>query len=102
MLFDKNMCYTNCNTIGIIELHIKEGAKMEYIKAIDKLGRITLPISLRRKIMLSENDNVIVILDGDSIIIKGARAKCKLCGKSCAEHRNKVICENCIQEIKNL
>ncbi|MBQ8689632.1 MAG: AbrB/MazE/SpoVT family DNA-binding domain-containing protein [Clostridia bacterium] len=75
---------------------------MEYIKAIDKLGRIALPISFRRKIMLSENDNVIISVEEDTIIIRGAQVKCKLCGKNQAQEENKKICESCIAEIINM
>lgn len=45
------------------------------IRHIDELGRITLPIELRRALHISEKDPVQVFVEGDRIILTKVEAK---------------------------
>lgn len=40
------------------------------VRKVDELGRITLPIELRRSLGLGEKDPVEIFIDGDQIILK--------------------------------
>lgn len=40
------------------------------VRKVDELGRITLPIELRRSLGLGEKDPVEIFIDGDKIVLK--------------------------------
>ena len=40
------------------------------VRRLDELGRVTLPIELRRSFQLEERDAVEIFVEGDSIILK--------------------------------
>lgn len=42
------------------------------IRRIDELGRVTLPIEIRRSMNLSERDGLEIFVEGDGIILKKA------------------------------
>ena len=50
------------------------------LRRVDELGRIVLPIELRRALDIGERDLVEVGLEGERIVIQRAAAKCVFCG----------------------
>jgi transcriptional pleiotropic regulator of transition state genes len=51
-------------------------------RPLDPLGRVTLPIELRRMQNITEGDLLEVYVDGDSIILKPVKDKCVICGST--------------------
>lgn len=73
------------------------------VRKVDELGRVVLPVELRRKFDIDEKDSIEIYTDGDSIILKKYEPSCIFCGKS-AEIFNfsgKNICRECAEKIKN-
>jgi len=70
---------------------------------LDQLGRITLPIELRRTIGIKEGDPLEVYVDGKVICLKVVEAeenKCAICGRSgelfeLYDVLDKRICKKC-------
>ncbi len=72
-------------------------------RKIDELGRIVLPIELRRKMGIAEKDSLEIYVEGDSIILKKYEPACIFCGnaKNVTTYMDKNVCSNCIKELNN-
>ncbi len=71
------------------------------MRKLDPLGRIVLPMKMRRKLKIDEGDSVEFIISGDKIILRKYRTSCIFCGKSSdvIEHRGKYVCTKCLEEL---
>lgn len=69
-------------------------------RKVDELGRIVLPMELRRSLNIKEDDPLEVWVDGDSIILVKHIPKCVFCGQETTEMtHNKPVCKTCRQAI---
>ena len=50
------------------------------VRKVDELGRIVLPIELRRTLDIAEKDAIEIYVDGASIILKKYEPTCIFCG----------------------
>ncbi len=50
------------------------------IRRVDELGRIVLPVELRRALDISERDPVEISAGGDCIILRKHQPSCLFCG----------------------
>lgn len=73
------------------------------VRKLDELGRIVLPIELRRTLDLAEKDAVEIYVEGDSIILRKYQPNCLFCGetKHLAEYKGRQICQKCAQSISD-
>lgn len=71
------------------------------VRKVDELGRIVLPIELRRTLDISERDALEIYVDGTSIVLKKHESACVFCGssKNVTTFREKNICAACVQEL---
>lgn len=67
------------------------------IRRVDELGRVVLPIEMRRALDIGERDLVEVAMEGERIVIKKTTAKCVFCGRDheLLSFRGRCICELC-------
>ena len=74
------------------------------VRKVDELGRIVLPIELRRTLDIAEKDSMEIYIEGDSIILKKYQPACIFCDneKDIIEFRGKNICPRCFQEMSAL
>lgn len=74
------------------------------VRKVDELGRVVIPIELRRTLQIAEKDALEIYVDGEKIILKKYEPACIFCGN--ADHvkiyRDKNICENCLDEMRNV
>lgn len=76
--------------------------KSNFVRKIDELGRIVLPMELRKILDIKEKDSLGIFLDNDGIFIKKEKPSCIFCN-SCINLKSfseKNICQNCINELK--
>lgn len=73
------------------------------VRKVDELGRIVIPIELRRTLDIAEKDALEIYTSEDTIILKKYEPACIFCGKlkNVTNYRGKNICEKCIEELKN-
>ena len=74
------------------------------VRKIDELGRIVLPMELRRTLGIHKEDPVEIFVDDSNIILRKYEPACIFCG-SAVEVSNihgKNICRKCLDEIKTL
>ncbi len=71
------------------------------VRKIDELGRIVLPIEIRRTMHIDVRDPMEIYVDGNSIILKKYEQECVFCGstKKVTNFKNRNICENCRKEL---
>lgn len=72
------------------------------VRKVDELGRIVLPIELRRTLDISERDALEIYVDGASIILKKYQPACIFCddAKDVTTYKGKNICANCLKELR--
>ena len=71
-------------------------------RKVDELGRIVLPIELRRTLDIAEKDSLEIYMDGASIVLKKYQPACIFCGNASdvITYRGKNICRECLEEMK--
>lgn len=72
------------------------------VRKIDELGRVVLPIELRRNLGIAEKDPIEIYVDEDTIILKKYAPSCVFCNssKDVVNYKGKNVCEKCIQELR--
>lgn len=71
------------------------------VRKVDELGRIVLPIELRRTMNIDVRDPMEIFVDGDSIILKKYNPTCIFCGSSdgLVDYKGKKICNHCMNAL---
>ena len=68
-------------------------------KRIDKLGRIVIPLELRKKYGLNEGTSVDFVDEGEGVTVKPSDPFCKICRNRISEDALFPLCETCIAKI---
>ncbi|MBR7163530.1 MAG: AbrB/MazE/SpoVT family DNA-binding domain-containing protein [Clostridia bacterium] len=73
------------------------------VRRVDELGRIVLPIELRRTLDIAEKDALEIYVDGNTIILKKYEPSCIFCGNSTDVllFKGRNICPKCMSELKD-
>lgn len=73
-----------------------------FIRKIDELGRVVLPIEIRQNLEIKEKDPLEIFLEDGGIFIKKYRPSCIFCDstKNLKNLSDKSVCQNCINKIK--
>ena len=74
------------------------------VRKVDELGRVVLPIELRRHVGIEIKDPVEIFMDGDYIVLKKHTPECIFCGgtEKVVEIKGTVLCQSCIEKIKGM
>lgn len=69
---------------------------------MDELGRIVLPIELRRTLDIAERDSLEIYVDGPSIVLRKYQPACIFCddAKNVVNYKGKNVCPNCIKALQ--
>lgn len=72
------------------------------VRKVDELGRIVIPIELRRTMDIKEADALEIFVDGERIVLKKYQPGCVFCGNASGvqNFKDKIICESCLVEIR--
>ncbi len=71
------------------------------IRKVDDLGRIVLPIEIRRTLDIAERDELEIYMENDRIILQKFEPACIFCGsaRSLVSFRQKNVCGECIRKM---
>ena len=71
------------------------------VRKVDELGRVVLPIELRRTLDIELRNPLEIYVDGDMVILKKYEPACIFCGeaKKAVDFKGKIICTDCLKEI---
>ena len=72
------------------------------VRKVDELGRIVLPIELRRTLDVNERDPLEIFVEDNTIVLKKYEPACIFCNnaKDVINYKGRNICLNCINELK--
>ena len=73
------------------------------VRKVDELGRIVIPVELRRTLNIDVKDALEIYVDGDQVILKKYEPCCIFCGdaRDVINYKSKNICKNCLCELKS-
>ncbi|HLR34562.1 MAG TPA: AbrB/MazE/SpoVT family DNA-binding domain-containing protein [Tissierellales bacterium] len=72
------------------------------VRKVDELGRVVIPIELRRTLEIAEKDALEIYVDGEQIVLKKYAPACIFCGqaKDVEVFKGKNICPACLDDLK--
>lgn len=73
------------------------------VRRVDELGRIVLPIELRRTLDIAERDHLEICVEGSTIVLRKYQPACIFCGSASniSSFRDKIICAECLMALSN-
>lgn len=71
------------------------------VRKVDELGRIVLPIELRRTLDIDVKDALEIFVEGNQIILNKYQPACIFCNQASniVNYKGKNICHECIADI---
>lgn len=71
------------------------------VRKVDELGRIVLPIELRRTLDIAEKDPMEIYMEGEAIVLRKFQPACVFCdsAKGIVNYRGKNVCSDCIRTL---
>ncbi len=72
------------------------------VRRVDELGRVVLPIELRRTLDINEKDPLEIYVEGSTVILKKYEPACIFCqdARDVTTYKGKLICKDCMDEMK--
>ena len=73
------------------------------VRRVDELGRIVLPVELRRTLDIEEKDQLEIFLEEDKIILRKFDPACLFCGgaQELVSYKGKNVCQRCLDALNN-
>lgn len=74
------------------------------VKKVDVLGRIVLPVELRRTLGFHLRDMLEISVDDDCVVLEKYEPHCVFCGETrqMITYRDKIVCVNCAKELEKM
>lgn len=71
------------------------------VRKVDELGRIVVPMEIRKTMDIKEKDPIEIFRDGDSIVLRKFSDACVFCksASELVEFEEKFICQSCLEKI---
>lgn len=71
------------------------------VRKMDDLGRIVIPMEIRRIMGIAERDALVISLNENEIVMRKYEQGCLFCGSNqgLREFRGKAVCADCIGEL---
>lgn len=72
------------------------------VRKVDELGRIVLPIEIRKTMNIDNRDALEIYVEEDKIILKKYAPACIFCNNAddVTYYKGKLICRDCLQYLK--
>ncbi|MHC1759797.1 MAG: AbrB/MazE/SpoVT family DNA-binding domain-containing protein [Negativicutes bacterium] len=74
------------------------------VRKVDELGRVVIPIELRRTLSINEKDALEIYVDSDRIVLRKYEPTCAcvFCGNAdnVTQFKSKNICHDCMKEMQ--
>ena len=73
------------------------------VRKVDELGRVVLPIEMRRTLDISEKDALEIYVEGENIILRKYQAACVFCDstKDIISFKGRNVCTSCIEKLNS-
>lgn len=72
------------------------------VRKVDELGRIVIPIELRRNLEIKEGTPLEIFTDEEGVVLRKYQISCIFCNssKELKDFNGKKICEDCINKLR--
>lgn len=73
------------------------------VRKVDELGRIVLPIELRKSLDINVKDSLEIFVDNDRIVLQKYTPACIFCGNAdrVVFFNGKRVCAACLEQLKS-
>jgi len=73
-------------------------------RKVDQLGRVVLPVEMRKAMRIEVGDLVMMTADGNRIVLEKVEQRCIFClgAEGLRDFSEKVVCASCIERISAL
>ena len=74
------------------------------LRHVDELGRVVLPIELRRALEIGEKDLLEIAVENDRIVLRKYQSTCIFCGaeSELVEYRGRKVCVTCQKALREI
>ncbi|MCH5195991.1 MAG: AbrB/MazE/SpoVT family DNA-binding domain-containing protein [Oscillospiraceae bacterium] len=74
------------------------------VRQVDELGRVVIPIELRRNLNIDKRDSMEIFVSEDQIILKKYSPSCVFCSNAgnIVKFNEKNICASCLEKLKTM
>ena len=71
------------------------------IRHLDELGRIVIPIEIRKRFGLTERDALEIAVKNQTILLSRPKSACVFCGstRSVLDYKDQGVCRTCLAEL---
>jgi len=74
------------------------------VRRVDDLGRVVIPMELRRSLGIKVKDPLAIFVDGEKVVLARPEKSCAICGsvndEEYTELRGRLICDGCVNELR--
>lgn len=69
------------------------------VRKVDELGRVVIPIELRRTLGIDEKDALEIYVDNEKIVLKKYEPACVFCNSAddVQTYKGKLVCKECVE-----
>lgn len=73
------------------------------VRRVDELGRIVIPMELRKSFGIEEKDPLEIFVEGEQIMLRKYQVGCIFCGetKDVTDYKGKAICKQCLNDLSH-
>lgn len=70
-------------------------------RKVDKLGRVVLPVEIRRSLGIEVGDLIDVSVDGQRVVMRKVASGCTFCDspEQLREFADRLVCEQCVTRL---
>lgn len=74
------------------------------VRKVDQLGRVVIPIELRRNLDIDDKDSLEIFVEDEQIILKKYSPACCFCSNASGVRvfKNHNVCSACLEELMSL
>ena len=74
------------------------------VRKVDELGRVVLPIEIRRTMNIQEKDPLEIYVEGENIILRKYHEACVFCGsvRHIVSFGGRYVCPECIEKLNRM
>lgn len=71
------------------------------VRKVDELGRVVIPIELRRTLGIEEKDALEIYTDNEKIVLKKYEPACIFCNsaENVQNFKGKLVCTDCVKKM---
>ena len=72
------------------------------IRRVDELGRIVIPVEIRKRFGIHDHDALEISVQGDAVVLSRPQNECVFCGREerLVVYRERSVCRDCLSRLQ--